>query len=508
MTSRQIILSGNRGFYNQLGYHSATVASREGRTATQASGEAHAEYDRPKLINQSREFVRNNGIYRGMIERMTSYIIGNGFDLQLRTSDAGYNAAVEKKWNNFWRRPEIKSVMSGRRLERMVCRELLTVGDTGLIKTDTGKLQHIEAEQIVHKKFTDGIEKDKYGNPVNYFIAGYNKSGRVKTSEAQPYTPDNFLFLTEPDRPSSIRGVPPCQSCFPMLHRINDICDSEAIAWQLLARIAVSITRNKAGELAFNESSADPDASTTTDDKDLASRITQLDYALIFHGEPGDEIKGVEHNMPSGNFSQSLIMFLRLLGLPLGLPLEIILLDWTKSNYSQSRAVLEQCYQIFLGWQYLIEDFFLRPAFEWKLAQWIIGKEVPIGKDTDVLYEWGKPSFPWIDQLKEAQAYGAKIDRSFSTHAQVCRALDQDRGDVIRIREAEIREAIQIAQKIKADTGETVPWQIFAGMEEIKSGASSDNKDFANGRNTTNQSAGGDNGKSGDDDSADTDSNR
>ena len=80
-----------KGYYSALGYRSATVAAREGRSSTAASGEAHEQFHRLKLINQSREFFRDNPIYKGMIERSTGYIVGNGFSLQCKTGDANRN---------------------------------------------------------------------------------------------------------------------------------------------------------------------------------------------------------------------------------------------------------------------------------------------------------------------------------------------------------------------------------------------------------------------------------
>ena len=159
-------------------------------------------------------------------------------------------------------------------------------------------------------------------------------------------------------------------------------------------------------------------------------------------------------------------MFLRLLGLPLGCPLELVLLDWTQSNYSQSRAVLEQAYENFSFYQKLLIDFIFRPLFNWKLAGWRSAGE--IGKRAKIDDSWITPTFPWIDQLKEAQAQAAKIDRGFVTHTEVCKSLKSDRDEVIGIREREVRDAIERAQKIAADTGEKVDWRIFAGLEAAK----------------------------------------
>ena len=246
-----------------------------------------------------------------------------------------------------------------------------------------------------------------------------------------------------------------------MLHRINDVCDSEAIAWQLLARMAISVTREQGNKVGYSESTVDPNK---TDGNQLTTRLTELDYALIFHGVPGDEIKGIERNVPGKNFTESLTMFLRLLGLPLGLPLEVILLDWTKSNYSQSRAVLEQAFTTFMGWQFEIIDSFLTPVYEWWVKNEIKNGDIK-QTDTVLIHDWIKPSFPWIDQLKEAQAWGEKLDRGLTLHQRALKSLGVDREDEMNDRQAEVLDAIARAKKIKEDTGVEVPWQIFAGLE-------------------------------------------
>jgi len=462
--SRSGVQTPNKqGCYSATGYHSVTVSRREGRMSPQSAGFQSLEYDRATLVNQSRKFMRDNGIYYGMLERAVNYIVGNGFSLQVLSKNKKNAAKIEALWKNYWKSPEVKGIQTGERVERMIIREMFVAGDTGLIKVKNGLVQHIEAEQIAGKgqKLKNGIETTSVGKPTKYWVSPYNPSGYVQAGKAKPYEPKEFIFVTDPDRPSSIRTVPPCQSVFAMLHRINDVCDSEAIAWQLLARLAVSVTRENANSLAFDESSAD----TTATDDELAMRVQELDYALVFHGEPGDKIESIKHDLPGSNFPSSINMFLRLLGLPLGLPLEIILLDWTKSNYSQSRAVLEQTFKTFTSWQSLLETA-LNEIFDWKIRSWqasglIKGKQSP---DFD-RHEWIKPSFPWLDQLKEVQAWGSKVDRSYATHGQVCKSLGFEREDIVNIREREVRDAIERSQKIEKDTKVVVPWQTFAGLE-------------------------------------------
>ena len=462
---RNVEIDSIRGRYTATGYKASRMSAVDGLSPLAGSGDAHMEYDRERLLNQSRYFYNNNAIYHGMIDRAVAYIVGAGFTLQANSSNGNYNKKVEELWARDWKRPEVRGLISGRKVEKMVVRELLLCGDTGAIKTNLSLIQLMEAEQIAGKAGSrDGIDKDPVGKPTRYWVCRY-KNGRVNRATATGVNPDDFLFITNPDRPSSTRSVPPAQAAFAMLHRINDVCDSEAIAWQLLSRLAVAITREDGPGLGYGESKADPDKATGEIDGSLSTRLTELDYALMFHGNPGESVQGVDRNLPGKDFPASIRMFLRLLGLPLGFPLEITLLDWTKSNYSQSRAVLEQAYQMFSDWQMSLVDYFLTPLFEWKMGSWEAAGEIAIRARDGLKHNWITPTFPWIDQLKEAQAYGARVDRGFATHAGVLKSLNKDRADEMDARVLEVEDAIDRAKKISERTGVDVPWQIFAGME-------------------------------------------
>ena len=464
--SPRMIVDNHQGRYTALGFRSASVANREGRSYSSGSGDAHSRHDRPRLIKQSRAFYRDNPIYKGMIDRAVGYIMGGGFELQVKTNSASFNNKIEGLWKDFQKKPEIRGLLSGSECGEMTLCEVMLAGDTGAIKTNKGLIQQVEAEQISSRS-GDGIEKNMFGAPVRFWVSPYNEHGYLKTGSARKISPADFLFITNPDRVSSTRGVPACQSSFPMLHRINDTCDSEAIAMQLLSRLAISITREEADQLGYIESKADPAKSGTDTSGELATRLTELSYAIMFHARPGEKIEGIERNIPGKNFSESLRMFLRLLGLPLGLPLEIILLDWTKSNYSQSRAVLEQAFQSFTRWQNKIADFYYSPLFDWKLQAWRASGLA--GNRKDIPYSWIRPSYPWIDQLKEAQAKAEMVERGFMTHSEVCKSRGRDRAEVIDIRDKEIRDAIARSERIEADTGVKVPWQLFAGLK-VESG--------------------------------------
>lgn len=458
-----------RGAYTAVGYRAQRIAEREGRSPSRSGAIAHERVDRLKLQFQSREFVRTNGLYKGMLFRARSYIVGRGFQLNCRTKSSRWNRKTEKSFRAWWKNADVKGELSGARLEGLVCDELLTCGDLGAIPLETedgDKIQVVEAEQIIGRKWLDqGVERDLLGRPIRFWVSPYDpNTGVPDTSRAQAHKPSTFFYVSAPERCSSSRSVPPCQSSFAMMHRISDVCDSEAIAWQMQARVALISNRQGNPVFANAVGSARDENRSSGDEDPSGNQFTELDYALIFHGEPGETVTGMERTAPGSAFTEALTMFLRLLGLPLGLPLELILLDWTNSNYSQSRAVLEQAYQTFCAWQDLLIDRFYDRVFEWWLRRRMADGTIEEREDA-LEHDWTPPTFPWIDQLNEAQAQGEKMDRGFTTHRAVCKSLNTEREDVVEDLKRETLEALAIVDEIEAETGVRVPWEPFAGKK-------------------------------------------
>jgi capsid protein len=446
-----------------MGYRAVRVAFRDGRAPNHGSGDAHERQDRLHLYGMSREYYRDRSTYRGPIDRFADCIIGSGFKPQARTSDPEWNARAERILADAWKNLEVTG-LSGREAELTLARELLLMGDVGAVKTQDGRIQIVEAERICGPNYSDdGIKRDASGAPVSYRVAPYSKAGQPEYQRAVEIAAENFIHILRKERPSSSRGIPVGQSSFTILHFISELCDSEVQSALVQSRLAVSITRTGGPGLGYNDST--PDTTKTAEDGDVTSRVQIFDGVTIFHGEPGDEIKGVERSAPGAQFSENIRTFFRLLGLAFGLPLEFMFLDWTQTNYSQSRAIIEQASIAIMRWQTLLEEVFHRPMYEWIISRAMAQPEsgLAFNEEWD-RHEWIKPASPWIDLEKEASANGVMLDRGLTTHSQVLKSRNQDRDDVIAQQAKEIEDAIAEAKKIEAKyPGVKVPWEPFMG---------------------------------------------
>lgn len=482
------------GAYNALGYHAADVERKSGRALPRSgSPDTHTRPDRELLGRMARRFHRDNGIYQSIINRSMEAIFGEGWGLQVNTGVDDLDSEIERDFAKWAKKPEVRGLFDFDDCQKMAATAVFNDGDLGCVLTNRNKLQYVVSERITGGRrqsaasrkggrVEQGVEMDRLGAPIAYWVAPYDQFGYLSKAKAKRIKERDFLFLPALNEFDQTRGVPVLTSSFPMIHRIKDVCDSEAIAWQLLSRFALTISRDNGAAQAHLESESDSGGKDSP--PDAADRVMDFDEAIIFNANNGESLRGIDRNLPGANFSESVRMYLRLIGLPLGLPLEIMLLDYSKMNYSSSRAALEQAYRMFRAWQRFFDKKHSTPIFEWWLLKRIEKGFYPSllenltvleeGADLTILdfgvsHEFIKPEFPWIDQLKEAQAWGARIDRGLATQSQALKSVGMDRDNWIIQREKEIESAIEAADRInKRHKDANVDWRAFAGVPVSK----------------------------------------
>lgn len=498
------------GSYSALGYHSAQVARESGRTLpVDGSGDMHMRGDRPLLIAMARKFDRDNGIYQSIKARALDAIIGVGFLHQAATSDDELNERIERDWKAFAEEPEVRGMFDWQDIERASLSQIFDAGDLGVMRVaDLEKFQFFEAEEIATPILSgtrsrlsrgtfrggtfsrqngniieQGVELDERRRPVAYHITEWGTGQRLYTgavarsSSARSTLPgnvrakshralaENFIMPANRRRYSDTRGIPVMQASFSLIHRLNDILDSEAISWQTLARFALLITREGSAEQAYQETDDDPNADSNT--AELGDRIVELEKAIMMFGEEGESIRAIERSLPGDRFPESVRMFLRLAGLPFGLPLEVILLDYSKTNYTGARAALEQAWKMFICWQRFLKRRHHRPLYRWwmewqldagKYGGWL-DRNLGVPNVPGVFdHKWIAPEFPWIDQQKEAEAWGTRIDRGLATQHQALASAQMAYDEYIELRKREIATAKEAAAELGVD------WRYLAGI--------------------------------------------
>ena len=432
--------------------------------------------DLPRARAQSQDFDANNSLYSGLISRVCDFVLGSGSLLQVMTSDTALNAKVEALWDRFWESPEVRGMDSGPDFERKELRHALVDGDVLRLEVGGGKVQTIVADQIdggapikmlekTGATIEQGVELDSLRRPVAYHIARYTPYGYIVPSKADRIDADKCTMISFRRRMDQTRGEPVMLPAFPMVHRLNDIFDSEAAAWQLLSRLAVAINRNDAAKKAYQSSIVDDQANTSTGP--LSQRVHELDSAIIFHGELGEEIRGIERNIPGANFVESVKMFLRLVGQVFGFSLEFVLLIWSDTNYSSGRASAKQVERNTAHIRGMIGRANSR-TYRRKLAEWVASGELTPAEATAVeAHEFRFPPYPFIDPEKERKAQVEAVRAGFSTMTRESKVAGDDYTDLLSETAREIEMAIGAADRLNAaHPAAGVSWRDFRPINE------------------------------------------
>lgn len=451
------------------GYESADKIRRTGGPSPKSNLSEFAQNRNLKSLRDlSQYFDRTNCIYQAMLTRVCDVVLGAGLTVQ---SKAGVAApAVERLWNKWWGgRPEVRGLDSGPDIERKTFRHILADGDHLWLPIDPqgedeeGRIQCIVAGQLDYCSggtarrqgsnwIQDGVEFDSELRPVAFHVSKYTPDGTLQSYEQERIPAEKAIFLANRRRIDQFRGEPVGQAAFAMLHRINDVCDSEAAAWQLLSRIAVGIESDTAAANAYAKSEPDPDLAGDAATRTIADRVQDIGTALIVNLKKGEKLSGIERNIPGANFENSIKMFMRLMGLPFGFSLEFTLLLWSDTNYSSGRASIKQVERNTKPWRCQLE-YAMSRVFKWKVAEWIEKKLLPDDNPAIFDHRWSFPPYPFIDPQKEREAQIEAIKSGLTTPQREAVANGDDWAELTKER----AEAFALAAQKVAVHNELYP---------------------------------------------------
>jgi len=483
-----------KGEYDLFGHKVTELANEQGVGSTPSTGDRESRYERSTLVNLMRQMMDENIFVSSMAERLCTNLIGaNGFTLQARTDSARTNQLIEKEiWPEFTSKPEYRDMFSWIECQFGVCQDMAFVGDIGAIKLRNGQLQMTESEWINTPnqeqmremnglKVEQGVAMTRAGKLRGFWVTPPDKFGMPSPANAKYIRSKDFIYVNAPvQRFSRTRPLPPFIQCMSSVWRLDDILDSEAYAWELLSKHAIIVNKNNAEEDAWELS--DERYDTTRNDVPITDRYTEFDGGNVFWGDRGETVSGVARNLPGKDFPASIRAFIQMFSMRLGLPLEILLLDWSKTNFSSGKAALSQATTMIRRYQAHLIDKFHKRVYEWVIRQAILDGRLKESRDI-FNHEWFPPVMPWINPKEEAEGYGIMVDRGIVNYSDVLKMNSKDIDTENDNRESIIRAAIDRAAKIKKDTGESIPWQMFAGynvgltQQAVESGKEDEEED-------------------------------
>jgi capsid protein len=289
------------GSYHQLGYGTAqTIRSSPDALPQEGTADYHLRFDQELLGREAERQDRDNSVAESLLNRAEEIVLGKeGLHFQARTPDEGLNREIERQWSRWAEAPEARGLFSWQDCERLALRNYNTRGDVGVLRlSDERKLQYVEGARIRKDGaligrnegnwVEGGVELNDVGKPVAFWVVDFDQLGFVRQGSSRRYEAEDFLLFAHRKRFSQTRGVSPIAAILPQLHRLNDILDSEAIAWQQLSRFTVAVNIEGGPALGF-DSSTIPNTVTTgsaNDPPDLTDRVVAWSRGRSFGASP------------------------------------------------------------------------------------------------------------------------------------------------------------------------------------------------------------------------------
>ncbi|MCL6745113.1 phage portal protein [Kosakonia sp. R1.Fl] len=426
-------------------------ARRENRSANQLS-----QMGAVSLREQARWLDNNNDLVIGIFDKLEERVVGaNGIVVEPHPKmNSGKIAKklvvdIRKKFAEWSVKPEVTGQFTRPMLERLMLRSWLRDGEVfAQIVSGTGNglvpsaripfwLEALEADFVpmnsdVSRKLSQGVYLDDWGRPKAYqvykILPVSGKQLDTKDVEAE-----NMLHLKYTRRLHQTRGNSLLSGVLMRLSALKEYEDSELTAARIAAALGMYI---KKGD---GQSYEDDSAGTGKDDRELMIQPGMLYDDL----QPGEEIGMIKSDRPNPNLETFRNGQLRAVAAGTRLSFSSTARNYN-GTYSAQRQELVESTDGYL----ILQNWFIgavtRPMYRAWLKMAVASGEimVPRGVDMDTLYNavYSGPVMPWIDPVKEANAWKTQIRGGAATESDWVRASGRNPDDVKSRRKAEIDE--------------------------------------------------------------------
>lgn len=464
-------------------HFAASRTARELRTWTPPlmSADAELQGEASSIAARAYDLERNNGVAAGIIRTQVDNILGTGLRLSARPDYIAlgrtkewadtWSRTTEAKWRGFANSTDFDAAreLNFGGASVVMLRTCLLSGDglalpqwlpdragarwsTAFQLVDPARLTNPPGK-IAGVGLREGIEISLYGEPVayhirkthpgdSYLIGGSADFERVPARTS--FGRRRVLHLYEKLRPGQSRGksiLTSVMGAFKMLDHYQRTEMQTVVANSMIAAfIETPLQGDQIAEL-FGSSKEYIDSRSEWNVK--------LEGASVIPLHPGDKLNSFTPTRPNSAYSQFVEAVLRYIGAGLNVPYELLLKDFSKTNYSSARAALLEAWRYFLAMREWLSTYWADPVYELWLEEAISRGEV----EAPDFYEnraawcackWIGPGRGWIDPLKEAQAMDARLKSGTSTLERECAEQGDDWEEVLEQRAKETAKALEL----------------------------------------------------------------
>ncbi|MFP2504490.1 phage portal protein [Enterobacteriaceae bacterium RIT711] len=416
--------------------HAARRESRSANTAIFAAGASIRE--------QARWLDENHDIAIGILDKLEERVVGaRGIQIEPQPLSADgkvheqFAALISAAWERWAESPEVTGSFSLAEAERLMLRSAVRDGEvfTQLIRGPVKGVSYnssvqfsfemLEADFVplnltgANEGFNtiQGVNVNAWGRALSYNVYKFHPQSGLGASQTKIIPAERMLHLAMRKRLHQVRGMSIFAGVLQRLSDVKEYEDSERIAARIAASLGFFIKRGDGSVYA--------DDASDWQKPDKENRDFEMSAGMIYDGlAPGEELEMLESNRPNTNMLGFRSGQLRAAAAGTRTGYSSIARDYNGTYSAQRQELVES----FEGYGVLQEWFVsstARPLYrEWLKMFLLSGVEIPSDIDPDSLYNatYMAPVMPWIDPVKEGDAWKTQIRGGAATEAEWVRA--------------------------------------------------------------------------------------
>lgn len=426
-------------------------------------------------MEYARDMDRNDAVIGPLLDTATRNVVQEGLVPDPQTGEPDLDKDLKARWRDWAEDPEQcdhTGEMAFAELEEHASRAVDLDGDILFLPLRTGHLQAVEAHRLrtpsgTKRKVVHGVLLDDNRRRLQYWITKddidlnsplKNVSDIVPINARDDEGQKQVFHVYHPKRISQTRGVTALAPVFDLAGMFEDVQFAKVVQQQIVSCIALFRQRTDGWQGGIPPQHGEVTSELRSDGS--TRRVEGWSPGMEILGDPGEELKGFSPQVPNAEYFEHVKLILQLIGINLGLPLVLVLMDASETNFSGWRGAVDQARQGFRRKQRGLVRRFYRPIYGWKLRQWI-AEDPTIAAAAERLgkaffsHRWPLPSWAYIDPLKDAMADLVQSQNSLSSPRRIQAARGHDWDDIsteaVEDRSAAIRKALTAADALNKD---------------------------------------------------------
>ena len=457
--------------------HSRFVRRRTGVSTMGSGPDYHfrSEGKYYELIEQARDMDRNDALVGILADRRVDNIVQSGFTLDPKTGDKGLDNALWAWWEDFSTDPDqcdVTGETTWKEIERQCCRSESVDGDIIVTGTEEGSFQLLESHLIRTKSKVEdtflGVTTNRVGRREQYHVAEelseFGQFGECTPIDVRNEDGIRQIFhVYNPKRVNPTRGVTQLAPVFSISGMLEDINFAKLVQQQVVSCFAVFRKMAAGGNRLPSADSTYGDATTETTQAGTR-QLEGVSPGMEVIGQPGEELQGFSPNVPNSEYFQQVKLILQIIGVNFGLPLCLVLMDGSETNFSGWRGAVDEARKGFVADQMNLVRRLNRPAYIWKLSQYLKETKDPAIKkaarklgDGIFRHNWNLPTWSYIEPVADAEGDATQLKNCLTSPRRLHAARGKDWEEIAEESIADNSFAIEAATKQAAKINAAFP---------------------------------------------------